>query len=180
MRLNGTITLADRGRRHKVLGMDFDTTHRVGIIPFDIEGDDIALLFVTSQARGRWILPKGKQEPGETPIQTCVREGYEEAGVRGVVIEHYPMTITVTKQVGPVKTRVPVTYYPFLVTEQVDVWPEKHKRLRHWTLFEDAARVAFKEDLLPLLKRFEDLKPWIIEVAAAHKAQPQAAPTPAP
>ena len=34
-------------------------THRVGIIPFDTREGAVALLFVTSQTRGRWILPKG-------------------------------------------------------------------------------------------------------------------------
>ena len=33
--------------------------------------------------------------------------------------------------------RVPVTYYPYLVTEQVDEWPEKKQRQRHWALIED-------------------------------------------
>ena len=35
-------------------------THKVGAIPFDIRNDRIAILFVTSQQRGRWILPKGE------------------------------------------------------------------------------------------------------------------------
>jgi hypothetical protein len=42
----------------------FETTgdtvmHKVGAIPFEIQNDRIALLFVTSQRRGRWIFPKG-------------------------------------------------------------------------------------------------------------------------
>ena len=39
--------------------------HRIGIIPFDMKDDATAVLFVTSQTRGRWILPKGKAKPGE-------------------------------------------------------------------------------------------------------------------
>lgn len=171
--------MPDPGGADTVALMEINNTHRVGIIPFDVEGNDLALLFVTSQTRGRWILPKGKQEPGETVLEACHREGFEEAGVRGVIIDRFPMTIVVTKQVGSSKARIPVTYYPFLVTEQVDDWPEKHKRLRHWSLIEDAARVAYKEDLLPLLKRFDELRPWIMEAASAHKRQLQEAPTPA-
>jgi hypothetical protein len=33
--------------------------HKIGAIPFSIKDDRIAILFVTSQRRGRWILPKG-------------------------------------------------------------------------------------------------------------------------
>ena len=160
--------------------MTITTPHRVGIIPFDVKGDDIALLFVTSQTRGRWILPKGKQEPGESAIETCHREGFEEAGVRGRVLENYPLTIVVTKQTDDGKLRLPVTYYPFLVTEQADEWPEKSKRLRHWSLIEDAPRVAYREDFHSLLKRLDELRPWITETASAHKRQQQEVPTPAP
>ena len=41
---------------------------RIGSIPFDVKDDQIALLFVTSQTRGRWILPKGLAKEGESPI----------------------------------------------------------------------------------------------------------------
>lgn len=153
--------------------------HRVGIIPFDTRGDMVAMLFVTSQTRGRWILPKGKPKDGESQIEACVREGFEEAGVKGVVLEEWPLTVVVTKQTAEGKRRVPVTYYPFLVTEQLDDWPEKDRRQRHWALLEDAQRVAYREDFLPLIRLFHELKPWIIEAAAPHKPAPREAPTPA-
>lgn len=154
--------------------------HRVGIIPFDTRDSDVALLFVTSQTRGRWILPKGKIESGETHIEACHREGFEEAGVKGVVLEDFPITVIVTKLTEKGKREVPVTYYPFLVTEQVDDWPEKDRRQRHWALIEDAPRVAYREDLLPLIKQFGDLRAWITEAANHCKSTRQEALTPAP
>lgn len=153
--------------------------HRVGIIPFDTRGDMVAMLFVTSQTRGRWILPKGKRQDGESQVEACVREGFEEAGVQGVVLEDFPLTVVVTKQTAEGKRSVPVTYYPFLVTEQLEDWPEKPKRQRHWALLDDASRVAYREDFLPLIRQFKELKPWIIEAAEPHKPAPREAPTPA-
>lgn len=153
--------------------------HRVGIIPFDTRDNDVALLFVTSQTRGRWILPKGRMKSGETHIEACHREGFEEAGVKGTVLDDFPITVVVTKQTDKGMRKVPVTYYPFLVTEQVDDWPEKNKRQRHWALIEDAPRVAYREDLLPLIKQFDDLRAWVIEAAEHHKSQRQEALTPA-
>ncbi len=144
--------------------------HRIGIIPFDIRDDSVALLFVTSQTRGRWILPKGRQKPNETHVETCCREGFEEAGVRGIVLEDFPFTVTITKQTARNKDVVPVTYYPFLVTEQTDEWPEMNKRQRHWALVEDSSRVAYREDYLFLINQFDALKPWIKEAARAHKS----------
>ena len=154
--------------------------HRVGIIPFDTRDQAVAVLFVTSQTRGRWILPKGRRKSGESQVDTCRREGFEEAGVHGVVLEDFPLTTTVTKQVEDGRTReVPVTYYPFLVTDQVDDWPEQHKRQRHWALLEDAPRVAYREDFLAVIRQFDALRPWIIETAERYKSPQQAEPTPA-
>lgn len=139
--------------------------HRVGIIPFDIRDDSVAIMFVTSQTRGRWVLPKGKQEGDETHAETCHREGFEEAGVTGVVLENFPITIVVTKQEEDGLGENPVTYYPFLVLEQADEWPEMSERQRHWTLIGEAARVAYREDLLPLIELFDDLLPWVKEAS---------------
>ena len=149
--------------------------HRIGIIPFDMKDEAIALLFVTSQTRGRWILPKGKRKSEESHADTCHREGFEEAGVRGVVLEDFPFTVVVTKQTAQGKDVVPVTYYPFLVTEQADDWPEKEKRQRHWALIEDTPRVAYREDYLEIINQFSVLKDWIKEAAKSHKRpQPEA------
>src|SRR3546814_11225104 len=94
-------------------------------------------------------------------VEACHREGFEEAGVKGVVLEDFPMTVLVTKQTAKGKRVVPVTYYPFLVTEQCAEWPEKDRRQRHWALLEDVPRVAYRKDLLPLIKQFDDLTAWI-------------------
>jgi len=144
--------------------------HRIGTIPFDIEDDFIALLFVTSQTRGRWILPKGMAKDGETHIETCKREGFEEAGIKGIVLEDFPVTVSINKQTDDGKKAVPVTYYPMLVTEQVDEWPEQDKRERHWALMADAPKVTYREDYLGLIKQFETLAPWVREAAKAHKS----------
>ena len=143
--------------------------HRVGIIPFDIRDENIAVLFVTSQSRGRWILPKGKKKKDETHIAACHREGFEEAGVRGEVFENLPITVVITKSTATSTTPVLVTYYPFLVMEQLDDWPERDKRQRHWALIEDAPRVAYREDYRPLIRHFENLRAWITETARQHK-----------
>lgn len=37
---------------------------------------------------GKWGVPGGKQEPGEDPAATVVREIFEETGIRAETIEH--------------------------------------------------------------------------------------------
>ena len=125
--------------------------HRIGSIPFDVNADAVALLFVTSQTRGRWIFPKGLAKAGETHAQTCAREAYEEAGVRGKVYENFPITVSINKQTPEGMQAVPVTYYPLFVEEQSEEWPEASKRERHWALLGDAPKVAPREDHLALI-----------------------------
>lgn len=142
--------------------------HRVGIIPFVIKDDAVVLLFVTSQTRGRWILPKGRQKRSETQAEACHREGFEEAGVRGIVLEDFPMTAPISRQTANGIEVIPVTYYPYLVLREDKNWPERAQRQRHWTWIDEAASVEFGEDLLAVINQFQTLEPWITKAARAH------------
>jgi hypothetical protein len=39
--------------------------------------------------RGKWDLPKGKAEPGESPEQTALREVEEECGLKGLILQRF-------------------------------------------------------------------------------------------
>ena len=136
--------------------------HKIGAIPFDIKNDRIALLFVTSQGRGRWIFPKGKRKKGESHKQVCKREAFEEAGVKGFVIEDAPLTNLITKSTKDGTAEVAVTYYPLYVEEQCDEWPENGKRQRHWVLLEDAPSVTDRHDFLNVINQLTALKHLIL------------------
>lgn len=142
---------------------------KVGIIPFKIDGSKLAVLFVTSQTRGRWVLPKGNVKKKETPVETCHREGFEESGVKGKVFDQFPITVVVGRQTDDGLEHLPVTYYPFLVTSQHDDFPEKDKRERHWAVIDDAPEVAYREDFSMLIQIFKDLQPWLIAAGKNNK-----------
>ncbi|MGA1781761.1 MAG: NUDIX hydrolase [Candidatus Puniceispirillaceae bacterium] len=144
--------------------------HKIGVIPFAISGDRVAIMFVTSQRRGRWILPKGNLKPDESHKKGCKREAFEEAGVKGRIMSELPMTHVVTKSSDGKLSLVAVTYYPMLVSKQVDEWPEQAKRERHWALLEDAERVTDREDFQQIIKQFAAIKPLILETAKRKKA----------
>ena len=143
--------------------------HKVGVIPFDISGERIAVMFVTSQMRGRWILPKGSLNPKESHIKGCKREAFQEAGVTGALLTDFPMTHIVTTTANKAIPEVVVTYYPLLVLKQFDEWPEKLKRDRHWALLDDAARVTDREDFRQIIIQFRAIRPWILETAKRKK-----------
>ena len=151
--------------------------HKVGVIPFDIKGDRIAIMFVTSQGRGRWILPKGNLKNGETAKKGCSREAFEEAGVEGSLSSKIPMTLPISKSENGKTKAVAVTYYPMLVEKQFDEWPESSKRQRHWATLEDAQKVTDREDFLKVIQIFTDLKPLILDIAGRKKEKRQAQPT---
>tara|TARA_B100000686_G_C16748424_1_gene950951 strand:+ start:267 stop:695 length:429 start_codon:yes stop_codon:yes gene_type:complete len=138
-----------------------DNKHKIGVIPFKKKENKFAILFVTSQTRGRWILPKGRLKSNESHEEGCKREAMEEAGVTGNIFHDFPITLLITKSIKGEIEKVPVTYYPFEVQEQLEEWPEKEKRDRHWALLGDVTKVASREDYLSLLKLFENLTPWI-------------------
>jgi len=52
-----------------------------------VRGDQILLIATHS---GRWQLPKGHLEPGESAEQAALRETQEETGVRGRVVAPLP------------------------------------------------------------------------------------------
>ena len=169
---NLKVVFAQQGEKSYVFAVDSKRRlqmNRIGSIPFDVKDDQIAVLFVTSQTRGRWILPKGLPKDGESPTETCQREGFEEAGVSGIVIDDFPITLPINKRSADEGNAVPVTYYPMLVEKQSDNWPEADRRERHWALLSDAEKVVHREDLLALVRQFESLVPWIKKSAEQHR-----------
>jgi 8-oxo-dGTP pyrophosphatase MutT (NUDIX family) len=51
-----------------------------------VDGERQYLLVEARRSPGKWVLPKGHIEPGETPEAAAAREVEEEAGVRAEVI----------------------------------------------------------------------------------------------
>jgi len=143
--------------------------NKAGVIPFQIQGDALAVLFVTSQTRGRWLLPKGRVRENENSSDTCDRVAHHEAGVRGVVLEGFPITIVVGNQTDDGLEQGPVTYYPLFVHSQQDEWPEHEKRKRHWVLIEDATKITLREDYRSLTQIICDMKPFLKTAVESYK-----------
>lgn len=145
--------------------------HRIGVLPFDIFENEMAMLFITSKTRGRWIPPKGRAKDGETHEDVCHREAFEEAGISGAVLSDFPITVVISRTKGGSTEQIPVTYYPFLVEAQSDAWPEKEERERHWVTMNEAQKIADRKDFHNLLAQFEELIPWIKTTALSHRSQ---------
>jgi len=58
-----------------------------GAICYLKQGKDILFLVLRSSTHGEWGPPKGKEEGGESDVETATRELYEEAGLRRASFE---------------------------------------------------------------------------------------------
>ncbi|XP_076902351.1 nudix hydrolase 17, mitochondrial-like [Bidens hawaiensis] len=139
----------------------------VGCIPYRIKGskmgsdmkleDALEVLVITAQRKGKGMLfPKGGWESDESIVEAAQRESIEEAGVFG----------TVEGELGKwcFKSKGNDVHYeghmfPLLVKGQLDFWPEKDIRQRHWVSVPKAKEVCqyswMKEALDVLVTRLE-------------------------
>lgn len=76
-----------------VIGKDAETLKKIFISSFEtieaaggiVQNDEKDILFIFR--RGKWDLPKGKMEPGESPEICAEREIEEETGVKGLTLK---------------------------------------------------------------------------------------------
>ena len=139
---------------------------KVGVIPFQITDGHIEVLLVTSIRTQRWILPKGNLKSNESRKKGGLREAFEEAGIDGIILKDFPMTIMM-----PDKTKangeVPVVFYPMHVKNQAETWPEQDHRQRKWMGLDAALAEIPSKDVLNVLHHFKSLLPWVIKATEA-------------
>ncbi len=118
-----------------------------GVIPVvrGAEGPRIAL--VTSRGSGRWVIPKGIVEPELTAAQSAAEEAWEEAGLRGTVLEPVLGTYEYPKWGGVCTVEV----FAMNVEECVPDWPEAAERRREFVPPEEAADRLREPDLAALI-----------------------------
>jgi len=143
------------------------TVKKVGVIPYKIIDGKISILMVTSMGTGRWVLPKGKLKKLERHKKGCLREAFEEAGVKGEILTDFPMTIVIASneqdKTGQIILKTPVIFYPMQVKKDFKIWPEKKQRRRKWISLDKALDKIKSKDISSVLKNFKSLTPWLIE-----------------
>jgi 8-oxo-dGTP pyrophosphatase MutT (NUDIX family) len=115
----------------------------------------VEVMLVTSRGTGRWVLPKGWPEGGETLFHAAEREAEEEAGVTGG-IAHAPLGSFFygKRQPSGLEKRCEVRVFPLEVDREADRWPEAGVRTREWLSAETAASRVAEPDLGELIMRF--------------------------
>lgn len=108
------------------------------------------VLLVGSRRNGRWGLPKGHIEPGETSYEAAAREAFEEAGIRGETSETSGGSFFYSKDSSP--NRYHVIVHRLAVRSLGEDYPEQGIRARQWFAISDAANVVSHEGLRDLLR----------------------------
>ncbi len=124
-----------------------------GAIPYTIVQGQAVFLIITSRRTGRWIFPKGAPIEGLTPWEVAARESFEEAGIEGE-IEREPLgSYRSVKTSGIRRSVIEVAMFPLRMTRQLDEWPEKGNRHRHWAILPEAKRLLSDPALAELAGR---------------------------
>lgn len=132
---------------------------QAGAIPFRIEPDGMRVLLITSRDTGRWVIPKGGIEPGQTALQAAEREAFEEAGIKGVMHELPLGVYTYGKRLrsgGVRPTKVEV--YAMEVTKQVKKWPERGQRRSVWVTVPTAMDLVEEPGMAGLLLKLAKIQ----------------------
>ncbi len=116
-------------------------------LPYRRTSDGLEILLVTSRRKGKWILPKGKIEAGETAAQRAAIEAFEEAGVRGSVSAK---PLLASSLADPSQAQI----YPLAVLEELEQWPEMAVRQRAWFSVSEARARLQDEGMLRALAAF--------------------------
>jgi 8-oxo-dGTP pyrophosphatase MutT (NUDIX family) len=125
---------------------------QAGVIPFRVGPHGLEVLLVTSRNTGRWVIPRGNIERGQTARQAAKREAYEEAGVRGTV-RAVPLGVYTYDKLARPGLPLPaeVEVFALLVEKQAKKWPERAQRRSQWFDTISAADLVHEHGLALLI-----------------------------
>ena len=141
-----------------------DIARQTGAIPYTVVQGQVVFLLITSRGSGRWIFPKGDPIEGLEPWDAAAQEALEEAGIEGEVDPRPIGKYRTFKTLALRRKVIEVEMYPLRVTGQLDDWPEKGLRHRHWAILPEAKRLLSDARLAELAVRLSQ--------SARAKAQP--------
>jgi 8-oxo-dGTP pyrophosphatase MutT (NUDIX family) len=132
---------------------------QAGAIPFRVEPDGPRVLLMTSLETGRWVIPKGGIEPGESAWRAAEREALEEAGVKGIIHKTPLGNYTYGKRVrsGAVRPTI-VDVFLLEVRKQLKKWPERGQRRLEWVTIPVAADLVEEPGMVTLLLRLGQMQ----------------------
>ena len=131
-----------------------------GVIPFRrTPSGRLEVLLITSRGTGRWVIPKGWPMMAKTPQEAAATEAFEEAGVRGQIVDKVRLGSYRYQKLNPsgLVGELTVGVFPMQVYEQLAEWPEQGERTAQWFSPRDAAALVAEPALGKMLRRLPRL-----------------------
>lgn len=129
-------------------GSNRGSIEQASAIPYRHSGGQVEFCLITSVKRGRWGVPKGIIDPGETAEETALKEAQEEAGLHGRIVSDL---------VGRYEYRkwgsdLVVSVYLMEVSHATEQWLEDEIRQRCWCTAEEAYELIDRPDLVDIFE----------------------------
>ena len=118
-------------------------------IPFRHRKGKVELCLVTTVKAGKWTVPKGFIDPGDTAPKTALKEAREEAGIHGRVVGGPVGYYDTMKQGG----RYCVAVYLMHVDRVDDIWEEQSFRQRRWASVRRAEKLLAGRPIEAVLRQ---------------------------
>jgi 8-oxo-dGTP pyrophosphatase MutT (NUDIX family) len=131
-----------------------------GVIPFRrTPSGRLEVLLITSRGTGRWVIPKGWPMMAKTPQEAAAIEAFEEAGVRGQIVDKIRLGSYRYQKLNPSGLVGKLTVGVFLMKEdeQLGEWPEQGERTAQWFNPSDAAAHVAEPALGKMLRQLPRL-----------------------
>ena len=91
-----------------------------------------------------WTFPKGKLDAGETLVEAATREVFEEAGIRGVILDNKSAQTVYQDHLGRQKS---VTYYVMELLEQTFVPNEEVDDFKWLEMSKISKMLTYQRDI---------------------------------
>jgi len=140
---------------------------QIAVLPYRTnDAGQTEVMLITSRETRRWVLPKGNRIKGLKNHEAASHEAYEEAGLEGIACPYAIGSYQYRKmrKDGTSRTAT-VDIFPFLVTRQLDQWPEQDEREPRWFAPAAAAAAVAEPELGQILATFQPpvWEPGLIE-----------------
>ena len=116
-------------------------------VPFRRRGNRLEFCLITSARKQKWGFPKGIVDPGETDVETALKESREEAGLHGEIIGA-PLGQYDYFKWG---ARLTVAVLLMKVARCDEEWDESEIRQRRWADRDEASTLLSRRVLRELL-----------------------------
>lgn len=134
---------------------------QAGAVPYRLTAaGGVEILLITSNS-GKWIVPKGGIDAGQTAADQAAIEAFEEAGVVEAVIGGEVGFYEYERGGRLYRVRL----FALLVRELARDWDESHRREREWVALEEAIERV----------NFDGLRSAMMQVAATMAGKRAAA-----